>query len=168
MLELIDADLRTDRDSGPQPRPHFVTSQQIIETVRARVEDLAQTRRVRLSVQLGRGGLWSDGHDLAEALGNIAMNAIESSAENDTVIISSSESADGGQLWIVRDSGPGIPSELVARLGTPVASRRRGGSGLGLAVACDIVERHGGLVHIQSAPGAGTQVSIWIPCVSPA
>ena len=167
MVELIEADLLPDH--APQPRRHVrrVSAQEVVNAVRARVEDLAQSRQVRLQFQLGVGNLWGDGRDLAEALGNFVMNAVESSAVEDTVIITTSESTDGGQLWTVRDSGPGIPRHLVPALGTPFKSHREGGSGLGIAVARDIIERHGGLVRIETALGSGTLVSMWLPRLPP-
>jgi signal transduction histidine kinase len=167
MVELIEADLLPDPEAGQQPRAGLVSAEEILNAVRTRVEDLAQSRRVHLLFQLGFGSIWGNGHDLAEALGNFVMNAIESSAAEDTVVIATSESAEGGQLWTVSDSGPGIPHHLMPALGIPFKSRRQGGSGLGIAVARDIIERHGGLLRIESALGSGTLVSMWLPCLPP-
>jgi signal transduction histidine kinase len=49
--------------------------------------------------------------------------------------------------------------------GHTLFSRRKGGSGIGLTVAREIVERHGGRTQIESAPGSGTLVSIVLPSV---
>ncbi len=63
----------------------------------------------------------------------------------------------------VRDSGPGIPSEIRERLFEPFVSGRPGGSGLGLAIVQRAVQAHHGLVLVDSTPGAGTTFTIFLP-----
>ncbi len=60
----------------------------------------------------------------------------------------------------VRDDGPGIEPELLARLFQPFVSGRPGGSGLGLAIVQRAVAAHRGLVLLDSAPGQGTTFTI--------
>lgn len=162
MAELIAEDLRLDgqtRHDGSE----FVSAEQIFESVRAHVEDLAESKQVRLEFVVGPSGVWGDRNALTEALVNIVKNAIESSGDGETVVVTSMEGAEGGQLWTVRDSGAGIPQPVLVRLGAPIASCKMDGAGLGVAVACDTFDNHGGLLQIESGPGSGTTVSIWIP-----
>jgi signal transduction histidine kinase len=63
----------------------------------------------------------------------------------------------------VRDSGPGIPAELLGKLATPFFTTRPGGTGLGLAVSKHWVARHGGSLQLGSAPGGGTRVRVVLP-----
>ena len=85
---------------------------------------------------------------LAAALGLL----IEVAAERERVRIS------------VSDDGPGVPVELAGRLFEPFATGRSGGTGLGLAAARRIAERHGGALVLESAPGArGARFSIYLP-----
>jgi signal transduction histidine kinase len=63
----------------------------------------------------------------------------------------------------VRDTGPGIPEEIRSRLFEPFVSRRAGGSGLGLAIVQRAVESHRGAIFVESAPGAGTTFTIYLP-----
>jgi two-component system nitrogen regulation sensor histidine kinase GlnL len=51
------------------------------------------------------------------------------------------------------DNGPGVPAELADTIFYPLVTGRDGGTGLGLAVAQDIVTRHGGLIEFESRPG---------------
>ena len=164
MVELIEEDLEVEVDSR-RGVGEFVLAEQLFDAVRIRIEDFAAAKGVRLEFQVGPGGLWGDCESLTEALANIAKNAIEWSEAGGTVTATSVEGADCGQLWTVRDVGPGISQQVLAQLGTPFRSGREGGSGLGLAVARDIIQGHGGLLHIESAPGWGTMVSIWVPLV---
>ncbi len=73
---------------------------------------------------------------------------------------------DGMARFWVRDSGPGLTPEEQARLFTPftrVGQPRATGHGLGLSIVRRIVERLGGQVHVQSAPGQGSVFSFTLP-----
>jgi two-component system nitrogen regulation sensor histidine kinase GlnL len=60
------------------------------------------------------------------------------------------------------DNGPGVPPELADTIFYPLVTGRPGGTGLGLAVAQDIVTRHGGLIEFESRPGQ-TVFSLLLP-----
>ncbi|MBX6340941.1 MAG: HAMP domain-containing protein [Thermomicrobiaceae bacterium] len=76
---------------------------------------------------------------------------------------------DGGAELVVQDSGPGIPAEQLERIfdrfyrGESARVRRADGAGLGLAIARWIVECHGGSIHAESQPGAGTRIVVRVP-----
>jgi len=53
----------------------------------------------------------------------------------------------------VEDDGPGVPSELKDTVFYPLVTGRPGGTGLGLAVAQDLIGRHDGLIEFDSRPG---------------
>ena len=69
----------------------------------------------------------------------------------------------------VCDTGVGIPAEALPHIferfyrADPARARDPGGTGLGLAIAQWIVEQHGGAIHVASAPGRGTVVSVRLP-----
>jgi signal transduction histidine kinase len=63
----------------------------------------------------------------------------------------------------VRDTGRGIPAETLALVGQPFFTTRQDGTGLGLATAKRFVEQHGGRLDLESQPGGGTTVRIWLP-----
>jgi signal transduction histidine kinase len=73
---------------------------------------------------------------------------------------------DGMARFWVRDNGPGLTPEEQARLFTPftrVGQAHASGHGLGLSIVRRIVERLGGQVHVQSAPGQGSVFSFTLP-----
>jgi two-component system sensor histidine kinase HydH len=143
----------------------FCVAKEVVEAVIDRVEDRADAGGVALFVECGPGGLFGIRQELVEALGNIVLNAIEMTPSGGVVSLVTHEAADGAQIWTVRDAGPGVPRDVMGRLGTPFCSSKRGGWGLGLAVTHAVVERHGGLLHFESPAEGGMLVSIWLPCI---
>ena len=61
------------------------------------------------------------------------------------------------------DTGPGMDEETLARAFRAFYTTKQGGSGLGLPTTRKVIEAHGGSIDIQSAPGRGTKVAIWLP-----
>lgn len=63
----------------------------------------------------------------------------------------------------VRDNGCGIKEADLENVFTPFFTTKHKGSGLGMAITLKIVKEHGGLIKIDSAPGAGTTVAVYLP-----
>jgi len=70
---------------------------------------------------------------------------------------------EGGPLLTIRDNGPGIPPDLMGRVFEPLFTTRSFGVGLGLPIARQVVEEHGGALTLESEPGAGTAVTMRLP-----
>jgi signal transduction histidine kinase len=162
MLAIIQGELTA--DSRPPARDHgYFSTEGILRDVVARVEDRAQAGRVELFVQAGPGGVDGDGPELTEALSNVVLNAIEATPSGGSVVVTTNELPDSSQVWSVRDTGPGIPEDVRQRLGTPFVTSREGGSGVGFALVRQIIEQHGGQLHVRSLEGSGTVVSMRLP-----
>ena len=78
----------------------------------------------------------------------------------------------GGRIEVcVRDDGPGIPREALARVFErfyrvdKARSREQGGTGLGLAIVKHAVQAHGGEVRVESEPGQGAAFYFTLPAV---
>jgi signal transduction histidine kinase len=69
----------------------------------------------------------------------------------------------GRVLIVIADRGAGIEPAHLAHVFDPYFTTKRGGTGLGLAIAKNIVEGLGGTIGVNSAPGAGTVISISLP-----
>lgn len=70
---------------------------------------------------------------------------------------------DDGVILAIEDRGPGMPPEVRERLFHPFATGRRGGVGLGLALAHRIVVLHGGRIRLEDRPGGGTRAELFFP-----
>lgn len=120
----------------------------------------------RIIVQPDLPGVYAHPPFLEQILGNLISNAIKYSEDNRVIEIGSANPrADGLVTFFVRDNGIGIPPEfhervfqLFRRLHLP--NERGGGAGAGLTIVRRMVERHGGKVELQSAPGQGTTIYV--------
>ncbi|MEX2273944.1 MAG: ATP-binding protein [Actinomycetota bacterium] len=116
------------------------------------------------------GSIDVDRHRLAQAVIQLAQNAVQHTTPADTIAVGSSISGNIARLW-VRDSGPGVAPEVQERIFdrfTRGASRRsETGAGLGLAIVRAIVEGHGGRVRVDSRPGEGARFTIEVPVDRP-
>lgn len=65
--------------------------------------------------------------------------------------------------FLVVDNGPGMPEEIRQTIFDPFTTTKSIGTGLGMYLACEIVENHKGTISIDSEPGKGTTVHIRIP-----
>jgi signal transduction histidine kinase len=127
---------------------------------------LAGNRRVVIGRQ---DDLWTRGSAsrLERMLRNLVDNAIKYTPEGGTVALSLFRDGDWACLEVA-DTGIGIAPEhlphIFDRFYRVDESRTRGGggSGLGLAIAKNIVEQHGGRISVVSQPGKGSRFTVWL------
>jgi signal transduction histidine kinase len=97
-----------------------------------------------------------------QILFNVLHNAIEAAGHGGHVGVEVRQPADEGAVRVVvRDSGPGIPDEIVERIFEPFFSTKQGGTGLGLAICHSLVGMHGGELLVRTS--GGTEVEIRLP-----
>lgn len=97
---------------------------------------------------------------------NIIDNAIKYSEEGDSITVTAFEK-DNMACVTVRDTGIGIPAEHLPNVKKKFykANLQIKGSGIGLAVADEIVNLHGGSLTVKSREGEGTEVTVSLPTV---
>jgi len=110
----------------------------------------------------------ADGPKLKVALSNLVSNAIDSTPEGGEISVEAI--ADGNSIRVaIHDTGMGIPAEEREWIFKPFHQlessliRERGGMGVGLAIARNVVELHGGRIWVESEPGKGSTFFFTIP-----
>jgi PAS domain S-box-containing protein len=125
---------------------------------------LIESKRIRLRKKLNaQSRLWGDGELIKQVVMNLLLNAIEASPEEGTVELVMGELGEGGMAIEIKDQGPGIPSELRERIFDPFFSRKEKGSGLGLSIAANIMQAHGGSITAKSQEGKGACLQLLFP-----
>jgi signal transduction histidine kinase len=108
-------------------------------------------------------------HDaLARAVSNVILNAADAAGPAGTITVTARALATP-ELAVeiaVHDTGPGIPAESLQGIWEPYVTTKPGGTGLGLAIVRQTIAAHGGTVDAQSAPGAGTTITMIVPCAN--
>jgi PAS domain S-box-containing protein len=104
----------------------------------------------------------ADRNQLHSVLTNLIVNARDAMPDGGTVAIAARRDAAFVHLT-VRDSGCGMPVETLRRIFEPLFTTKGSGTGLGLSVAHQVVERHGGEIFAESTVGAGTTFHLLIP-----
>lgn len=101
-----------------------------------------------------------DADRMKEALLNICMNSLQALQGNGTLRIEARCYYERVLEILVRDDGPGIPSDALPHIFKPFYSRRPEGTGLGLAISKDIIENHRGHITVTSVPNLHTTFRI--------
>ncbi|TMA63635.1 MAG: two-component sensor histidine kinase [Deltaproteobacteria bacterium] len=99
---------------------------------------------------------------LSQVLLGLLANAAEAVPPGGDVTLAA-RARDGAVELVVEDSGPGIPPELRDRVFEPFFTTRARGIGLGLAVARQVVEAHGGRIEAGERPGGGARLTVRLP-----
>jgi PAS domain S-box-containing protein len=138
------------------------------EVIKMLDEPLAK-RRVRATVTSRPSPLilQADRDQLKQVLLNVVQNAIDASADGQTIEVAVGVpdlAAEPSVTLTVSDHGVGISAANLPHVFEPFfTSGKRQGTGLGLAICRNILEAHGGDITLESAPGEGTTVRMWIP-----
>jgi two-component system NtrC family sensor kinase len=136
----------------------------------SRVADVARPKLtaagIGLSLQLAPDlpVLLADAEELELAMLNLVSNSLDAMPSGGTLRITAARHDDGVRIEI-SDTGTGIARELLPRIFEPwVTTKPAGhGTGLGLSITRDVVARHGGVIRVDSEPGARTTFTIDLP-----
>ena len=103
-----------------------------------------------------------DGRELRKVFLNLIVNGLDAIEGPGTLRVGTSCGEDGIEI-VVEDSGTGMTQETVSRMFDLFFTTKPTGTGLGTAIARSVVSQHGGTIHVDSVPGAGTRVSVRLP-----
>ena len=150
----------------------------LLQRLRAGFEMTARDKGLQFDAGIEPGtpaAIRSDGQRLAQVLKNLLANAIKFTAQGRVALRLRPSAAlgDGGVRFEVHDTGLGIAPEKQAlifeafRQADGSTSRQFGGTGLGLSISRELVQRMGGRIAVDSAPGRGSVFSLELPARMP-
>jgi CheY-like chemotaxis protein len=141
-------------------------------------EDIEIVTRFDATVQ----PVHADPHQIEQVLMNLAINARDAMEQGGQLTVETSMATvpRGGLTGrpdvmpgtyvrlAVSDTGCGITPEIQARIFDPFFTTKREGhgTGLGLSTVYGIVKQHGGFIHVESQPGAGSTFSVYLPAAA--
>jgi PAS domain S-box-containing protein len=149
--------------------PEPLDINELVEETFSFMEELLKAQEIRLEMRLAHNldVLEADSELLKQVLLNLAQNSIQAMGGGGTLTVSTAaapaEESEAAVVVEVKDTGCGIDPRYLSRIFDPFFSTRKGGTGLGLSVASQIVGQHGGVIQADSEPGKGTRMRITLP-----
>lgn len=154
-----------------------ISLSEFIRGVLSQAELMAKERQVKIGFDAPAKeySINIDPQKLGMALANLIENAIKYNVKNGEVTVSVEEPKDRPFLKInVSDTGIGIPKEEINKLftkfyrGENITQMEPNGNGLGLFIAKNIIQNHGGEIGVESTPGRGSTFYFTLPLKSEA
>lgn len=136
---------------------------EIIQEVHTIASMDMQAKHARLDQRLEAESVRADRDALKQALINLVVNSVAALPEDGGLIFVSSQATPEGTWLRVTDNGRGMTEEEREHALEPFFTTRDHGTGLGLAIVHSIVQEHGGIIDITTAPGSGTTVALFFP-----
>jgi signal transduction histidine kinase len=109
--------------------------------------------------------------EIESALLNLIGNAFDATPSGGSIEVRAVAAANGGRAGVqlsVRDTGAGIPGDVLPRIFDPFFTTKEvgKGTGLGLSLTRKIVEAHDGRIDVETCVGAGTTIRLWLPAAA--
>lgn len=159
------------------PRHSEVDAREMLERSVAACSDVACAVPGGVEVRWafeGAGELSCDGGMVERAATNVVRNALEAMGDagpregGHVLTVGARDESDesGAERWsviTVRDTGPGLSDDVIARMFNPFFTTRAAGTGLGLSIVHRIVDAHGGRVVVRHERPCGACVELWLP-----
>jgi len=139
----------------PVPRPETVALAPFLSGV-------SQLFPYTLETPVGTATGWFDAGQVQQVLINLLKNAEESGSLRDEIRMQV-EMRHDGVLLTVLDRGSGMDEDTMRKALLPFHSFKKTGSGLGLSLCSEIVEAHGGRLHLARRQAGGMAISVWLP-----
>ncbi len=166
--DLLDL-ARIESGDTPLNREH-VRLGELLTSVVEHLALRAEQKQIRLLHDIGTiPSITGDNDRLAQVFTNLIDNAVTHTPAGGSVTVNAQSALHGIEVTIA-DTGQGIPESELERIferfyqvDKSRARSSRQGTGLGLTISKEIIEAHGGSIHVQSKVGQGTRFLIWLP-----
>jgi two-component system NtrC family sensor kinase len=154
-----------------RPRREAVDLNRVVEHAARLFEERARGAgaSVRVSLDPEVGEVATDEVMVRQILDNLLSNALDAVADTGGGV-EVTTGLEGGRVRVeVRDEGPGIPPDVLARVFDPFFTTKEPGqgTGLGLAISLTFAESIGGALTAESKPGSGSRFRLWLPRRAP-
>ena len=113
--------------------------------------------------------VWADQRAMRQICLNLMSNALKFTPRGGRIILTAASTPGGGQVFSVRDNGPGIPADEIPKVlqafgqGSLAHETAEGGTGLGLPIVKNLIELHGGELELKSELRKGTEATVTLP-----
>ena len=135
----------------------------LVDRVRSLIERQAHKMNVQVDVSVDTElSIWVDPNQIQQVLMNLVLNSLNAMPEGGALALKA-RLVEHRVVIAVEDNGHGIPADKLERLIVPFPSARPDGTGIGLSVSNQLVERNQGRMEIHSVPEQGTTVSLSFP-----
>jgi len=150
-------------------KPDYLRIKEVISSVTGLLQDTADKKKIELSI-IDENDLtvWADSKMVETVVRNLVTNALKFTRPGGKIIISCTDNQEDARLS-VEDNGVGMGKEQLENLfridthfSTPGTDNERG-TGLGLLLCREFIERHGGEIRVESEPGKGSSFSFSLP-----
>ncbi len=167
-LQRVNSTLHALLTSARPTPPHITEANALglLEEVQRLLAPGLRRREIALETEFASADLLApfDDDKIRQVLINLIQNAADAIEGGGRIRVSVMRCPDGtGAIFVVEDTGPGIPEEYQRRIFEPFFTTKFAGTGLGLAIARTLVEQHGGSLDFESKPGEGTTFYVILP-----
>lgn len=151
--------------------PEKLDFNELVDETLGFLEQMLAVQDIKLDMQLNKevGEAEVDPELFKQIVLNLAQNSIQAMEDSENPVLSvrtdavKTENGDAAVEIQINDNGCGISAEDLSKIFDPFYSTRKGGTGLGLSVVSQIVEKHGGLIVAESTIGKGTTMRLTLP-----
>ena len=151
-------------------RPKSFDIKKIVEQIVGDIQGLAERKSIRLDIRAdsGKYPITGDPDMLERVVVNLLSNAMKFTPPGGSITVALA-SKPHEIMITVSDTGMGIPADKISSIFERFyqvegdLTRKHGGTGIGLALVKEIVDRHGGRIEVESEVGKGTSFSITLP-----
>ena len=136
---------------------------ELLEQYRPVLEGEAEAKGLQFIVKAcSESKVSIDREQMQQVLLNLVRNAVEATQPNGTVTVTAGKRS-GNAFIEVADTGKGIPGKMLSQIFNLYFTSKDNGTGMGLSIANQIVQAHGGILEVESCEGAGSVFRIVLP-----